>query len=565
MLMKKLILLNTAILAIVTMILVAFAMSLTNRMVYNETMDSYSRTMDVGYDTIAKLFTSAERLSLDICIDKNFQQATIANNFEVAYHENSRNVLVMDNILKEYNGQNSYLIAGFYPVENDMVYRYHYQAGLWVTAETILNQSWMRETIASSGEFIWNLLDTENGPVIRTSKLMYDMENMEKSLGVVYVDIRIEPIEYVLYSSILSGKGTGYLIDDKNQIILPYHCKNQLPEDMLSSKGTYSGVDGSNLMFAKSFTANGWKIAGIISNSVMMVKSAAANRYIVLIGIALGLLSMLLTAIITRGVFKPMNILAYTMETMNRDELPQKIQPPENQGEITTLYTSFNHMIDRIHDLIHGVNIAQKREKEAEMMALQAQINPHFLYNTLDSVNWMAMKYGASDIQSMVISLSRMLRYSLSVKENVIPVYSELEQVKNYIQIMSIRYSGSLNVEYDVDEGMMDCLMIRLVLQPLVENAILHGFTDISGTQSQGNILIKGEMTDTEMYFEVRNDGIPADIEKINELLNLDADEKSSHYGIRNVHYRLKKQYGNGLIYKQEGKWLVVRFIMPVE
>ena len=130
---------------------------------------------------------------------------------------------------------------------------------------------------------------------------------------------------------------------------------------------------------------------------------------------------------------------------------------------------------------------------------------------------------------------------------------------------MSVRYPNLLHVEYDVDENMLDCFMIRLVLQPLVENAILHGFSDLSDTHKQGNILIKGEIDHKQMYFEIRNDGVHGDMEKINKLLNLDIDKKSKHYGIRNVHYRLKDHYGSGLSYKQEGKWFVVRFIVPLE
>lgn len=565
MLMKKLILLNTIILAVLTMILIGFTISLTNKIVYDETITSYNRTMDVGYDTISELFTSAQRLALDICIDKNFQQAIKANDFEVAYYQNSSNVLIMDNILKEYNGQNSYLITGFYPIQKGTIYRYHYQAGLWVTGESIQSQPWMQETINSNGNFFWNLLKKESGPVIRVSKLMYDIEKTEMALGVVYIDIHIEPIEQILYSSILSGKGTGYLIDDNRQVILPHHSDDNLPHEMLSSKGTYTGVDGNNLMFAKSFPTNGWKIGGIISNNILLEKSATTNRYILVVGVFLALLSMLLVSIIIRRVFKPINMLAYKMQTLDRDELPKKIQPPRNLGEITTLYISFNHMIDRIYELISGIKIAKKREKEAEIMALQAQINPHFLYNTLNSVNWMAMKYGASDIQSMVISLSKMLRFSLSINENIIPVSNELEQVKNYVQIMSVRYTGCLNVEYDIDEDIMDCFIVRLVLQPLVENAILHGFADLSAIENQGNIIIKGKIDYNNIYFEVKNDGIHADIEKINRLLNLSIDEKSTHYGIRNVHYRLKNHYGTGLCYKQEDKWLVVRFTIPLK
>lgn len=565
MLMRKLILLNTIILAVLTMILTGFTLSLTNKIVYDETIDSYNRTMDVGYDTITQLFTSAQRLALDLCIDKEFQHAVKSNDFEVAYYQNSNNVLAMDNILKEYNGQNSYLTAGFYPIKNDVVYRYHYQAGLWVKAEAIQNQSWMQETIYSNGNFLWNLLNKESGPVIRVSKLMYGVEETEAILGIVYVDIRLEPIEQVLYSAILSGKGIGYLIDNNNTIILPYHSDDQLPEEMLLSKGTYSSVDGNNLVFAKSFTTNGWKIGGVVSNNVVVEKFATTKHYILLGGGLLALLSMLLVSIITRRVFKPINKLAYTMKTLHKDELPQKIQPPSNQGEITTLYTSFNHMIDRVHELIEGINLAKKREKDAEIMALQAQINPHFLYNTLNSVNWMAMKYNALDIQSMVISLSKMLRFSLSMKDTIIPVTHEIEQVKNYIQIMSIRYPESFHVEYKIDEDMMDCFMLRLVLQPLVENAILHGFAEGSDTQNHGNIIIIGEIRVNQMYFEVRNDGTQGDMDKINKLLDLDMDEKSTHYGIRNVHYRLKEHYGTGLNYRQEGKWFVVGFIVPLE
>jgi two-component system sensor histidine kinase YesM len=198
-------------------------------------------------------------------------------------------------------------------------------------------------------------------------------------------------------------------------------------------------------------------------------------------------------------------------------------------------------MIRRINSLIEEVYLAQIKEKEAELLALQQQINPHFLYNTLDSIAWMSMAYKAEDIRYMVMSLASMMRYSLNEGNNYISVRDELEQVRNYVGIQEIRYDNKFTTAIKCDTEALDYKIIKLIIQPLVENAIVHGFKD---TGKFGNIEINVQIVGQDLKIEVINDGDEIDLDKVKKLLEPETDEKPKHYGLRNVNDRLIKSFG---------------------
>ncbi|MBN2558798.1 MAG: sensor histidine kinase, partial [Clostridia bacterium] len=232
--------------------------------------------------------------------------------------------------------------------------------------------------------------------------------------------------------------------------------------------------------------------------------------------------------------------------------------------EVKTLYEQYNIMSRRIDNLINQVYVSAENEKHAELLALQAQINPHFLYNTLDSINWMAFKYKAEDIRYMVNALANMMRYSLNSGKNFISVKDEIEQVRNYVGIQEVRYNGKFKTYFEIDDDIMDYRIIKLLLQPLVENAILHGFKD---TGKYGAIQVRGYIEGMFLVFEVINEGDELDMEKIEGILHPMNKEKPKSYGIRNVNDRLVKQYGERFelkFFTRDGKTFA-RIELPVE
>ena len=226
------------------------------------------------------------------------------------------------------------------------------------------------------------------------------------------------------------------------------------------------------------------------------------------------------------------------------------------------LYQSFLFMANTIENLIDQVYMAEIRKKDAELSALQAQINPHFLYNTLDSVNWLAEQYGAKDIERIVTSLATMMRFSLNRGSNIITIENELKQITGYLTIQTIRYDNAFDYEIDVPASLYDRKIIKLLLQPLVENAIIHGY---EANSMEGHIIIQAREEDGAIVFSIINDGEEVDLEKIELLLHSAPFERSEGYGIKNVQSRLVTQYGpsSSLHYAVENGKTIVTFRIP--
>ena len=234
------------------------------------------------------------------------------------------------------------------------------------------------------------------------------------------------------------------------------------------------------------------------------------------------------------------------------------------KDEIGMLHKGFNDMAVEINDLIEKNYVNELLKKEAQLKTLESQMDPHFLYNTLDSINWMAVKYGADDIEEMVTDLSQMLRYSLNNGVNQLKVSEELTQIRCYLNIQQKRFSNSFSTSYEIDPEVLDYQVIKLLLQPLVENALQHGFDESGQT---GKLMLRVKKKENNIEFSVLNNGNKMDLEKVKQALQLPEDAKPTSYGLRNVNDRLVKYYGaeSGLQFSIEGDYSCARFTIPAQ
>ena len=201
-------------------------------------------------------------------------------------------------------------------------------------------------------------------------------------------------------------------------------------------------------------------------------------------------------------------------------------------------------MLVRIEDLIQQVYIEQKNKRMAELKVLQEQIKPHFLYNTLDTISWMARDYGAGDVVRLVDALTNMFRIGLSRGRDYISVEQELSYVANYLYIQKIRYGGKLNYQIVKDEEILNEEVPKLMLQPLVENAIYHGMEFMDG---DGEITLKVWKEGEDLYFTVRDNGLGMTREQVESLFSdsiLVTSKKGSGIGVKNVNERIKLYFG---------------------
>jgi two-component system sensor histidine kinase YesM len=213
----------------------------------------------------------------------------------------------------------------------------------------------------------------------------------------------------------------------------------------------------------------------------------------------------------------------------------------EGQKEIIILSNAFNNMITEIRSLMERILREQKEKRKTEFIALQTQINPHFLYNTLDSIIYLSEKNLNEQVVEMIVALSKYFRISISKGKSIITVKEELEHARNYLLIQKIRYSSKFDYSFIIDENVNDVKAVKLILQPLIENAIYHGIS----SDDDGIIIIRAYQKEDLMVFEVENNGYgltDSQIEGIYE--NMKSEINNTSIGLKNVYQRIKLYYG---------------------
>ena len=223
-------------------------------------------------------------------------------------------------------------------------------------------------------------------------------------------------------------------------------------------------------------------------------------------------------------------------------DIVSTIDEKHSQEEIVRLNRNFNKMITQIRKLMEKVVEEQTEKRKSELKALQNQINPHFLYNTLDSIVFMAEANKVQEVKTMVIALAKFFRISISKGKPIITVKEELEHVNNYMIIESIRYKDTFTFKIDCDPDCEDCLAMKLMLQPFVENSIYHGLKNL---EDDGLIQIRVYQKDGFLYYIVQDNGFGMRQSKIDELYErMRNKEVTNSVGIKNVYQRLKLYYG---------------------
>lgn len=339
------------------------------------------------------------------------------------------------------------------------------------------------------------------------------------------------------------------------------------------------------LMYKGVVDINDWQVYILKSKAELLDSMGRFRRVVVLLAIVMIGLCLVLVAFFSRQMTSSLQRLAVQMNRMRSGELEARYYYPY-KDEVGSLAQSFNYMADQVERSMkkqeeyiavlkeerNFVEQVQKQKRKAELRALQAQINPHFLYNTLNTITWLASDKGMDDISILSKSLGKLFRISLSRGAEVISIQDEVEHVKSYLTIQEIRYSEVMQYKIDVQEGLYQYTILKLVLQPLVENSIYHG---IKEKETMSEIQIRAEKrTDSEgnewIQFIVEDNGMgipPEKLELINEGLEEGTTDNRDGYGIFNVNERIKLYYGEeyGLYYESlEGHWTRAILTIPI-
>lgn len=422
------------------------------------------------------------------------------------------------------------------------------------------------------GRNINNIFQYSADEVFSVSKAVIDPISKEIR-GVILIDIKLDIIKEVIENAKPGTAGFIYILDDKNDIVytpinkIVYRIKEEWIDD-IDNKIAITNINGDNYQLTKSVSDyTGWQTIGVFPESEGLRVIKYIRYYSIIIGIIALIIAEILVIIFTKSIVNPILKLKKLMKKAQEGDLTVSFNSKYND-EIGELGSSFNNMVKEINNLINLVHIEEKNKRIAEMNVLQAQIKPHFMYNTLDTIRWMAEEHNEEDIVEIIESFTNLLRISLSKGKEIITVKEELKHIESYLTIQKIRYEDKLNYKIEFDENILDYKLAKLILQPLIENSIYHGIKEKRGV---GNITIIGKVKDEMLYFSVSDNGKGIDkqlLNKIdNDLLNGKINDNKIGYGIFNVNERIQIMYGKeyGLTYKSiYGEGTIVEVRHPI-
>lgn len=382
-----------------------------------------------------------------------------------------------------------------------------------------------------------------------------------RPIGNLQINLDQNVIATHVRQAALEQTGFVVLVDENQRIIAgpPELETNLTLADYYPSMGEFHGISGNfdygegagkKTVLYKKMPSVGWMLVGIIPTQ----EYRSQNQYFlnltaVAVTVAV-LLVIILVLFLIQKITNPLTVLARFLKNSSPEE-PLPVLPVKTVDEVGQLIISYNRLSSRIVKLTDEVKLNESLKKEADMHALQVQINPHFLYNTLSSIHWLALMNQDVKIAEMVGSLSDFLRFSLNSGQEYCTIQQEIMHVRHYVNIQSIRYPDKFRFEAHVDEQLLDRRMLKLLLQPLVENAMLHGILKRDG---EGTIVIRVEKESGDLIrYVVEDNGIGMSPERLRWLREglaeppvQDAKERGVRrsYGLRNVHRRLMLHYG---------------------
>ena len=364
----------------------------------------------------------------------------------------------------------------------------------------------------------------------------------------VALDLRFASISSYINNVGIGQHGYCFLMDESGIL---YHPQQQLIYSQLKSEDTATLADlpdgtysESNVIYVlQTVEGSPWRVVGVSYVDELVTSSLWENFWLLaLAAVAILLAALVSSIVISRALSRPLKGLSRAMRQFEKNADTFTYAPVGGAREVQELSESFGHMVVKIQHLMETVRREEINLRKTELKALQAQINPHFLYNTLDSIAWMCEQGRNDEAVQMVNALAQLFRISISRGHELIPIRSELRHAESYLKIQKHRYKNQFSYRFDVDESCLDFLCNKITLQPIIENAIYHG---INGLVDEGEIVITLRADGSDVVFTVADNGVGMEEEQIQAILR---KERSDHtgIGIKNVNDRLKIYFGEG-------------------
>ena len=429
-------------------------------------------------------------------------------------------------------------------------------------------QEWYTQALDSpegpmlTSSHVQHIISGERPWVITLSRGIRDRGGSGEKEGVFFIDLNYSAISGLCDQSTVGTKGYAFILDARGNIV--YHPQQQQLYNELQTENinlimdteddtvlTGTGKDGKLYSISRS-DKTGWTVVDCTSVRELLSKSRQAQSIYVLMAVLLVIVSLLFSRFMARSITLPIQKLRDSMEKVQEGDFSISDVVVDSDNEIGSLTKSFDVMTHRIQELMEQNVYEQEQKRKSELKALQSQINPHFLYNTLDSIIWMAEGKKNEEVVLMTASLARLLRQSISNEDEVVPIANEVEYARGYLTIQKMRYKDKLEFQIEVEPSILHIPLIKLVLQPIIENAIYHG---LKYKESKGLLIIKGFMKDGNAVLQVIDDGVGMDEETLAHIYDRHkVNYHSNGVGVYNVQKRLKLYYGDdyGITYESK-------------
>lgn len=413
------------------------------------------------------------------------------------------------------------------------------------------------------GRFVTNVYQGRYKPIITEAKLLLAMPSMEP-IGYVWINLDFYSIQGALNKKLESHKSNNFIIvqdgnilynsndeedswfrEASDKILQKIESRRKEPDGEMF---TIKAEDKEMLFVVSRNDTMNWDVVQYLPVSEIQRSFFQYIKFYAIATAILLLVALLSGGILSLRMLRPINRLAEGMKKVANGHLDIIEVEELRRDEMALLIKTFNRMVIRLKDSIEKEYISQMYERKIELKMLQAQINPHFLYNTLNLVSSIADLEGVDKISTISNSLSDMFRYNIKGKD-IVPLKDEIEQIKHYLTIQELRFPNKFSVTYDIEPDMYECRILKFLLQPIVENAIYHGMEQMKGN---GSICISAKQVGNFLHITIQDNGKGIALKELNKINDTIARKLQQNYitehegsvGLLNVHWRIQTYYG---------------------
>lgn len=534
------------------------------------TIESTERLLEQTTINLETYLRNMRRISdamyYSVIKDKDLATESLDEEMNLLYEANKDNLIS----IACYTNDGDLVAAA--PVENkksdlDIVHQ------VWFT--DAVNQM---ENLHFSTPHVQNLFDNTSYRyywVVSLSRAVELTNNGNSTLGVLLVDMNYSSIEQ-LFNKVNSNNTSEYvyMMDQNGEII--FHPKQKLIYTDLFKENNLEAVkyeDGSQeemfcgekrLITVKTMSYTGWKIVSVVPMSSFHM-GLSSTKYLVIMLVALAMLMIIaLNQLVSARIAKPLQKLNDSVRNWEAGNMNPQIYVGGSM-EVVHLGETLRSVVTQLKQLMDDIVVEQEEKRKSELDALQSQINPHFLYNTLDYIVWMIEGERYEDSIYTITQLASLFRISLSRAKTIICLEDELQHAKNYINIQEVRYKNLFKTYFSIEPEILNCCTVKLIIQPLLENAINYGMECMDG---EGEIQVIGYRKGEDIYLEIKDNGLGMTQDVVDQLLleNNRIHSKGSGVGLINVHSRIQLRFGlqYGLeIESQPDEGTTVRIHLP--